>query len=69
MKIIECIQCNIEFKFTVSEQTYHKMMGFDDPKRCPYCRKHKTKLKMSDPRISRNRKEYIQQKYDQYIEV
>jgi hypothetical protein len=43
-KLLTCIQCNAEFEFTVSEQRYYREKGFDMPKRCPVCRKHKSKL-------------------------
>ena len=38
-----CIQCGTEFGFTINEQRRYEKMGFDDPRRCPVCRKKKTK--------------------------
>jgi hypothetical protein len=43
-KFITCVQCNTEFEFIDSEQRYYEERGFDVPKRCPECRKHKSKL-------------------------
>ena len=42
-KIISCIQCEREFEFPPAEQKYFKDKGFDDPKRCPTCRRNKTR--------------------------
>ena len=40
----ECVQCNEPFVFTIDEQQKYADMGFDPPKRCPACRKKRTKL-------------------------
>lgn len=42
-KILDCIQCGGEFVFTVAEQKRVFAKGFDEPKRCPQCRKKKEK--------------------------
>ena len=42
-KIIACAQCENEFVFTKAEQEYYQKMGFDEPKRCADCRRHKLK--------------------------
>jgi hypothetical protein len=56
-KIITCIQCDCEFDHTIDEQMYYEQRGFDEPKRCPVCRKKKsqpTKKKMIKKRYYRN---------------
>lgn len=42
-KIIQCIQCDTEFEFTPFNQEEYAAKGYDEPKRCPTCRKHKIK--------------------------
>lgn len=42
-KIITCIQCNEPFIFTAEEQNRYHARGFDEPIRCPNCRKKKSK--------------------------
>jgi hypothetical protein len=66
--ILECIQCENEFEYTVSEQEYYERMGFDDPKRCPYCRKHKLKIENSDRKDSRSRKQFTRNSHDYEFE-
>jgi hypothetical protein len=66
--ILECIQCQNEFEYTVAEQDYHNRMGFDEPKRCPYCRKRKTKVSNQNHKEGRNRKQFARQKYDEEFE-
>ncbi|UCG08987.1 MAG: zinc-ribbon domain containing protein [Desulfobacterales bacterium] len=41
---IVCIQCGREFEFSVDEQIHYRKMNFDKPKRCPVCRKKKSKI-------------------------
>lgn len=38
-----CIQCDEEFEFSVLEQKKYEDRGYDIPKRCPSCRKHKNR--------------------------
>ena len=45
---LDCIQCNELFSFTADEQQKYMDMDFDPPKRCPDCRKNRTKLSMSE---------------------
>ena len=53
-KLIECVQCRNEFDFTVSQQVYYGKMGFDEPKRCPECRKRKTRQETeANPKVNR----------------
>ncbi len=54
-KTIICIQCEREFEFTVNDQLRYEKMNFDEPRRCPDCRKNK--IKGSDIQdITHNRK-------------
>jgi Probable zinc-ribbon domain len=43
-QLIACVQCNSEFEFSEAEQEYYKNKGFNPPKRCPQCRKNKSRL-------------------------
>lgn len=47
-KIIICKDCGEEFVLLVGEQEFYKEKGFDEPKRCPICRKEKKKKRMND---------------------
>ncbi len=38
-KIIACKDCGNEFVFTEGEQAFYAEKGFQDPTRCPECRK------------------------------
>jgi hypothetical protein len=42
-RVITCIQCENSFIFTRSEQERFRARGFDEPKRCPECRKKKSR--------------------------
>jgi hypothetical protein len=42
-KIISCIQCNESFVFSAEESNRFSALGFDEPTRCPECRKKKSK--------------------------
>ena len=41
--LMVCIQCEEEFEFSVLEQKKYEDRGYDIPKRCPSCRKHKSR--------------------------
>ena len=41
---IVCIQCGEDFIFAYAERRRFRERQFDDPKRCPDCRRHKLKL-------------------------
>jgi hypothetical protein len=43
-KWIVCIQCDSEFEFDTEDQIRYAEKGYDEPQRCPACRKHKTKV-------------------------
>ena len=40
---LTCIQCDAPFEFSDNEQGFYRDRGFDTPRRCPVCRKHKSK--------------------------
>lgn len=64
-KTIICIQCDRPFVFSVLEQEHFKEQGFDDPRRCPACRKNKSKG--DDPRARRrngDKKKHFRLKYE-----
>jgi hypothetical protein len=42
--ILTCIQCDAHFMFSVAEQKRCDDHGFDAPRRCPECRKRKSRL-------------------------
>jgi hypothetical protein len=41
---ITCIICGEVFEFTVDEQLRYQKMNFDEPRRCPDCRKKKLRV-------------------------
>jgi uncharacterized protein with PIN domain len=56
-KTIICIQCEGEFEFTVTDQLRYKKMNFDEPRRCPDCRKNKIRgANFQDTTHNRKRK-------------
>jgi hypothetical protein len=64
-KSIECVQCLKEFDFSVSEQMYYDKRGFDEPKRCPDCRRHRAKSDdIADIRTLRDKKKHFRLKYE-----
>jgi len=54
-KTITCIQCETKFEFTIDDQLRYEKMNFDEPRRCPDCRKNKLKAPDSQ-NIKHNRK-------------
>ena len=63
-KLITCIQCENEFEFTAVEQQYFQDKGFDDPKRCPACRRHKSRSDREKKRSKDKKWEYYWKAYD-----
>ena len=37
-KTLRCVDCGMDFMFTVGEQVYFRSKGLSTPKRCPQCR-------------------------------
>ena len=56
---ITCFQCATEFEFTVDEQLRYQNRNFDEPRRCPDCRKKKLR-----PHAFQNEKHKHKQKFD-----
>lgn len=64
-QILICIQCESEFAFTPDEQKRYERMGFDEPHRCPQCRKHKSKKEDQTVRIrQKDKKKHYRMKYE-----
>lgn len=60
---IVCVQCDDEFEFGMADQIRYARKGFETPKRCPTCRRHKTKLIYLDGRREeKNRKDVYRDK-------
>lgn len=38
-KTLKCSECGKEFTFTAGEQEFYASKGFQEPKKCPECRK------------------------------
>jgi len=54
-KEIICIQCGKPFVFSVADQRRFMMLGFDTPRRCPDCRKRKSRMiEVNEGRKDRN---------------
>ena len=55
---IECISCGREFEFTITEQQIYNRKNFDEPKRCPDCRRSKLRVRAYEKAGDRRRKEF-----------
>ena len=59
------MQCDTPFEFTPAEQEYFLERGFDFPKRCPQCRKKKSKAPTSSREgENHDKKKHYRLKYD-----
>jgi CxxC-x17-CxxC domain-containing protein len=38
---LSCVDCSREFNFTADDQEFHSSKGYQDPKRCPDCRRNR----------------------------
>jgi rubrerythrin len=47
-QFLYCVQCDESFLFTVADQHKFLDMGYDPPKRCPHCRKNKTRFDITE---------------------
>jgi uncharacterized protein with PIN domain len=62
-KIITCVQCNEPFVFSTEEKWRFEALGFDEPTRCPECRKNKNKGGKHDgPWKDKGRKKHARRK-------
>ena len=63
--IITCIQCDMDFEFSAEEQKKFQRKGFDFPRRCPECRKHKYRdSEHQEKRKFKDKKKHYRQKFD-----
>jgi len=63
-EFITCIQCGQEFEFSAQEQQQFDRRGFDAPKRCPACRRKKSKLNDAATLDRNRRKKHLRNKYE-----
>jgi len=62
-----CIQCDELFEISANEQERCERMGFDLPRRCPQCRKHKTRqIDEHAHRKSKDKKKHYRMKNASY---
>ena len=62
---ITCVQCDTDFEFSEQDQERYERMGFDQPRRCPLCRKHKSgDSNYHEKRRHKNKKKHFRIKYD-----
>ena len=55
--ILTCIQCYSDFVHDLREQKRFSRMGFDEPRRCPECRRRKTRgLTFDAPKTNKKRR-------------
>ena len=65
-KIITCIQCESPFVLTAAEQAQLFARGFGIPKRCPNCRKKKSKMTMEIGQGRKNKEKKRQDRGKRY---
>ena len=64
--LITCIQCENEFRFSIEEQQKYQLLGFDEPQRCPDCRKNKSKtIYLPEKCRFKDKKRYYRPKYNE----
>ena len=64
MEAITCIQCDKEFEVSDADREKFASRGFDLPKRCPDCRRKKTRQLPDDRHRRRDKKKHYRDKYD-----
>ena len=55
-KILYCVQCNQPFTYSAIEQERAALYNFDEPLRCPTCRKKKSKITISGGESKKDKK-------------
>jgi uncharacterized protein with PIN domain len=63
-KTITCIQCETEFEFTIHDQLRYEKMNFNEPRRCPDCRKNKLRGADSQDIIHNRKKKFDRSKFE-----
>ena len=58
---LTCIQCGRPFVFTASQRERFRTLGFNDPKRCPECRKKRNRI---NSMIKPDQKEWLNKRKD-----
>jgi hypothetical protein len=67
LETIVCIQCGDEFEVSGINREKLSDRGFDLPKRCPDCRRKKSKFAVDESnQRRRDKKKHYHQKYDQF---
>lgn len=62
---ITCVQCDIDFEFSAKDQEKYEQMGFDQPRRCPLCRKRKSGISNNhEARKHKDKKKHFRMRYD-----
>ena len=62
---IECIQCGSIFDLSRIEKENYQQRGFDEPRRCPECRRRKRHEPSGlDPKSRRTKKKHYRMKYE-----
>jgi hypothetical protein len=62
---ITCIQCDTDFEISAKDQERYERKGFDLPRRCPQCRKHKSSDRTYyEKRKFKSKKKHFQMKYE-----
>ena len=64
--ILVCVQCDSEFELTPVERKRYESKGFNLPRRCPECRRHKNRNDTEFPAKSKsqkNKKKFYYLKY------
>jgi hypothetical protein len=63
--IIICVQCDTDFELSEKEEEKYNRMGFDLPRRCPLCRKHKSgNSHYQNKKKHKNKKKHFRMKYE-----
>jgi DNA-directed RNA polymerase subunit RPC12/RpoP len=61
---ITCIICGAAFEFTVDEQLRYQKMNFDEPRRCPDCRKNKLRAPAFQDKKFNHRRKFSRNQFE-----
>lgn len=67
VEILQCIQCERYFEFSKVEQERCASRGFDPPKRCPECRRHRQPMESEETASRRGQKKRRQHRKDDML--
>jgi hypothetical protein len=66
---IICNQCDSEFVYTADDQLKHERFMFSEPRRCPQCRRNKSKTGNDwERKKSKTKKKNYRLKYDDSLD-